>query len=571
MTSGELAGLLGEPLVLSQRHLLREREFLDECKQRGFDPPEREPLANLHKLGVLTPLIGVRWSAKTRGAARDMPEGERRRLFGWVPVEAPDLLAGLRDGTWTIEPAPPFSPPKRRRSRVGNVGFLAVEYLYSPYQVLQLPAIQAYLAARARGRVYKDWSDRLLAAAQRSDAQIRSLAIVLTRLEPYFYPFIRRRLRAPIGAGDLESIDRAIADFDVGAFRATLAASPAELQKAAEGLLWTAHTRDPMRNWLDLLAEVGPDKWERLRGDARLAVDLRVAAEILLRYIEELAEKGFADPLPDIPPRATHPLNERLRPRPAELDAILTNYDLSPHPSLVLVLEGTSEMDVAPKAMRALGIPVRDSFIRLVNLGGINKQLELLARYIVPSLRRVGGNSAELLRPPTRLMVVTDAEPPYASRAARAKLRSDLAKHVWNALEAQFQTKAALADIETLIDVVTWTPRRQSNFEFAHFTDLQIARAILMTGRAPAGLDISALATSITGVRQGGGNLKRVWQTWTAPTPDKPLVWQYLWPMLERRIIRLGPERRARVPLVRVLEVARAKASGPRSNLLLRV
>ena len=288
-------------------------------------------------------------------------------------------------------------------------------------------------------------------------------------------------------------------------------------------------------------------------------------------FVEELAEKGLAEPLPEIPPLATHPLNERLRPVPADLDEILTKYDLSPHPSLVLVLEGTSEMEVVPKAMRSLDIPNRDSFIRLVNRGGITKQLELLARYIVPSLRRFGGDSAERLRPPTRLMVVTDAEPPLTTPAARARLRADLARHVWNALDVAFRTQASFDDIKNLIDVVTWTPRRNSTFEFAHFTDLQIAKSIVDTGRAPAGVDVYSLAKTIDGLRQGGGNLKSTWKNWPSPKPDKPLIWQHLWPVLERRMQSLNPASRRRIPLVRVLELARTKASGPRSNLLLRV
>jgi len=54
---------------------------------------------------------------------------------------------------------------------------------------------------------------------------------------------------------------------------------------------------DQLGNWHELVREADPRRWERLQGDARSAVDLRVAAEIFLLYHDDLVTAGRAKPL----------------------------------------------------------------------------------------------------------------------------------------------------------------------------------------------------------------------------------------------------------------------------------
>ena len=59
-------------------------------------------------------------------------------------------------------------------------------------------------------------------------------------------------------------------------------------------------------------------------------------------------------------------------------------FGLSPQPSLVLIIEGETEEYIVPNVMKLLGIPQYSSFIKKFKIKGVDKDFELLARYIVP-------------------------------------------------------------------------------------------------------------------------------------------------------------------------------------------
>ena len=83
--------------------------------------------------------------------------------------------------------------------------------------------------------------------------------------------------------------------------------------------------------------------WERLKDAALLAIDYRIAAELLLLFYEDLADRGQAEPLPVISFPNWHPLNERLSYRHGTLDRNLMDLGISPHPRVVLVIEPASQ------------------------------------------------------------------------------------------------------------------------------------------------------------------------------------------------------------------------------------
>src|SRR5207245_2921711 len=101
-----------------------------------------------------------------------------------------------------------------------------------------------------------------------------------------------------------------------------------------------ARFHDPLDDWITLVRQTDPGRWEDLKGDALSAVGHRVAAEILLSFYEDLVEAGAAPALPDLPSTASHPLRERIARVPTNLDADLTYFGLSPHPAVLMVLEG---------------------------------------------------------------------------------------------------------------------------------------------------------------------------------------------------------------------------------------
>jgi hypothetical protein len=494
-------------------------------------------------------------------------------LTGSPPTRAPDLVEEWLAGRVTDGAATPFVPWRKRRRTHGEIHYRAWDNLYSPYQLLRLPDSRETLAM-INHQPTPPWFDSFIEAHQKAAVRERRLIPLLTELEFVYYASVKRRSSIPAQYGSAEDYDAARRAFNPSDVLLRTGWKPDVLQNAAEGWLNAAHFRDPLRNWIGLVSLADPRKWDRLEGEALLAMDFRISAEMILRFLEDLADQGAAPPLPDPSDwNFRHPLDDRIGRRRAQLDRVLTEFGLSPHPAVILILEGPSEMYVMRELMEYFGIPRLDSFLRLQLLGGITKQTELLARYVAPALGRTRENLAEMDRPPTRLMLVVDREGSYATAAGRARAKDQLVKHLYHALEPQHQTPTALKDLEFLVEIETWKDT-EKNIEFAHFTDYAIAKAIAATGKVPTGVGVRALEASVASLRSGGGNLRSIWDqsSWPDPKPDKVELWHHLWPVLRARIRRAEKsETEERIPLVRVLFAAYRLAGGPRSNTVLRV
>jgi len=492
-------------------------------------------------------------------------------MTGEPPTDGPTLVEEWDAGRVADSAASVFEPWKRRARKWRDIHYTAWDFLYSPYQLLALPDIENALRSMSR-RGSSTWSEQLDAANKRAERRVRALIPVLSSIEYVYYADIRRRYTYSHPYGTEADYQAARDQFSALAALHGSGWSRDDILAAAESLLSTAHFRDPLKHWVDLVSMVDPRKWERLEGEALLAMDFRIAAEMLLRFVEDLAKAGVGPPVPDhSQSNWYHPLQDRLGRRRAKLDRTLTDFGISPHPALVMVVEGSTEMFVLGKLMDLFGIPKLDSFIRLTLLGGIDKQTELLARYLAPALGRTRANLAELDRPPTRLLLVVDQEGRYATPGQRQRAKDLLVQHLYNVLDAKHQSPTALDELAHLVEVQTWGPSFR-NVEFAHFTDRAIAAAVVATRKAPPGEDLESLTGQIAGLRQGGGNIKAIWRNWPDPKPDKLEIWKHLWPVLRARVRRAqGRGTESKIPLVRVLFDAYRLAAGPRSNIVMRV
>lgn len=141
-------------------------------------------------------------------------------------------------------------------------------------------------------------------------------------------------------------------------------------------LLWDAKGLDETGDLYDLVRRAAPDAWEGLSGRTLMAHDLRIAAEILARTVEMAEDVVVADDRHEIPVGA-----QRLSTRSRDLEDLLTTNGLSPHPSLVVIVEGQTEHRLLPRVMETLGHPVRPDRIRIENREGIDEPIHLLARY----------------------------------------------------------------------------------------------------------------------------------------------------------------------------------------------
>jgi len=258
------------------------------------------------------------------------------------------------------------------------------------------------------------------------------------------------------------------------------------------------------------------------------------------------------------------PLDQQsLSARPESLDAALTSLRLSPFPALVVGVEGATEYLLVPRVMDLLGIQWDTNRIRIVDFGGTDKDLALLARYAVePVLGRDFTSGVALDRPLTRFLVMTDAEHKYATAAGRRKQRKllleSLTVNVPKDLRSDYYVNTRRGRV---VEIVTWG---KLPFEFAHFTDQELADGMLSATKVPHPRGRDGLVRILQTMRRGSGpyNVERLF--WRGSGLTKPGLAEALWPVLEAKIntaIQRGkpgpPVMRA---CVRAYEIASASA-----------
>ena len=310
------------------------------------------------------------------------------------------------------------------------------------------------------------------------------------------------------------------------------------------------YPRESLAGWIDVTRFANARAWARLRGTARLAIDYRIAAEVFLRLREEIVLLGIAEPLPPQEGRASHPLDGRLKAEPGGLDKALLDFGLSPHPALVVAVEGPTETYILPKVLAYTGIAEQSGWIEVVDMQGGNSDAKALARHVVhPRLGDERGDYAMLRRPLTALAIVVDPDTKYNKTEARDLIVTK----AFEALPPLRRTDKMRKLLDDLISVHTWEPEL-GPFEFAHFTDGELTRAILSA--APSGLrtNEATLRAEISAERSSGRwNLKVVLER-NSPGLSKPVLAERLWPVLELRIqeaLANGDER-AHPPISRI-------------------
>jgi hypothetical protein len=559
--------LVGRPYAFTQRRLLEPEEFAREAGLRGVHLTSKD-LDGLHQTHLLDPLYRVRrpeWDIQRRRRAVGRPYRQPSRMWG-VPKTGAELRLDHADGLLADAAGVPY----RTRARAATGGVRRSEYLYSTYQLLELTRVDRgrELLARARTSSKGDATD--LERLRKFASKDRSLVALLEALEPIYLPDIVLHHRTSILDGE-----RAYEDYLRGLDHRSLLEetgwTPEELYEAAAGLLREASILDPLAPWLELVRQVHPDHWLRLKGAARLAIDQRIAAEMILRFVEDLQAVGAAKDFPSIPPLASHELNERLRRDRKRLDEVLTYYDLSPYPSVVLSLEGETEVALVPLVMEALGMPRRDSFVRLVNAHGENRDHALLATYAaLPHLGPRQGAGADFLRPPTRYIVVVDADRSFATPEARETERLRLVDSLWTDLPSAYRTATARTELDSMVLIDSWADG--ADFERAHFSDRETAEALNRGGYVPGRLSITAVEQQL-GQLRGRGSIEDLWKRWPKQ-PSKPDLALLLWPVLEARIREAGSDRPTldAIPVVRVLLRTWELALGTlRRNVMMRI
>jgi hypothetical protein len=307
--------------------------------------------------------------------------------------------------------------------------------------------------------------------------RFRRIALIVTALEARYLPNLDPEWIQLSNAEPTEW-ERYRDTFDPVAVTTMLSYPATQAREDAEFLLHLARLIDPLRGpWSQLVRRSRRESRQHLKDAVLSAIDLRETAEIVLRFYEDLAGRGVAESLPQILWNAPHPLQERQSYRQDTLDQNLMRLGLSPHPRVVLAVEGETEEAHVPKVWEALGYPEAPELMRLLKLGGVDRDLEKVAALAAAPL--VGTKAPDsrywsLIKPPTRLMVATDPEGKYFTPDKVEKTRTKIINEIRDALKAQ-GAETTNEELEQLVEIRTWS---QSCYEFAHFTDDELADAI---------------------------------------------------------------------------------------------
>jgi hypothetical protein len=302
---------------------------------------------------------------------------------------------------------------------------------------------------------------------------------------------------------------------------------------------------------------MAPEKWEKATGDVRLALDHRIAAEMLFRFRDELASAGAAPPLQAPPAAAWTPQQERFNNPAEQLDEVLTDFGISPHPSLVLALEGQVEMIMVAYAMTHLHVPQRRNFIELVNVGGVDKNYGLLGGYVAaPELGKALQPDMVLLnRPVTRFMVVADPESKLRTQTDRDAKKRQIVDSMIRRLEPRYQIPQVRTQLDGLVVIETWNGTE--SFEFAHFTDQEIVDGIKAAYAVSGRPDPAVPLADVAALRKSQGNLRVILKGLPAPAIGKDKLAEAMWPTLRSKLdqhLRNGTLEQ--VPIARILKQA---------------
>jgi hypothetical protein len=543
------ADLLELDYVFGQRGLLTVDEFQKEAERRGVQLRVGH-LEALHRSGQLVPTFRIRLRR------REIVEG----------LHTDTSLEGLRRldrrGRLHVVGQEPFRSWSKDRVRVNGGSVWLDVYLYSPWQLLLLwEASIALPTMRPSGRGAFGRRFRIVDPPWSTVPVTKEMLVALSALEPVYYPHIVGSVHysgSPARPGDwFDRYAKWMGDRKPDQLIAWLQLTADDIEKFGDTLILRARFFDPIQDWVDLVRLMAPEKWEKATGPVRLALEHHIASEVLFRLRDELALAGAAAPLPAPPSFAWVPQHDRFNHPAEQLDEVLTDFGISPHPSLVVALEGQVEMIMAGNSMDHLHVPSRRNYIELFNVGGVDKNYGLLGGYVAaPELGKALPPDMVLLnRPVTRFMVVADPEKELRTQAGRDKKKGQIVTSMMGRLAPTYQTPQVRTQLETMVAMETWNGT--DSFEFAHFTDDEIVAGIKSAYALAGRPEPSVLVADVATLRNRRGNLRALLRRLPAPVIGKDKLAEAMWPTLRSRLDQhLQAGTLDQVPIARILRRA---------------
>lgn len=508
-----LAGSLGVLLArfaFTQDQLLRSDAFIRLAKDRGHSL-DRVTLQRLHGGGLLVPFYRVSETAVIGRSLPVEPNGNlnarREALNAAVDGRLRDCADEGYSAAW-----PYVRPPGEMDPRWRDGFYFSSWQLTDLHQALSderwlrfgMPAAEYQIRAHSRR------------------ARATALAVLALR----YLPGILGRLSVPPGVdtGVLRSLEM---ERNVSELLAMVDVPPEELWPMAEDLLLHAGFRDPLRDWLPIIRHANYGAWSKLRGVALDCLWQRIAAEVLLRAHDDLAAAGEAEPLPDITSRLVrHPLQDRLGRASTTgepLDKVLGRFGLSPHPRVLLLVEGETELVHLPQLLAAFGLD-RPDLVRVQQAKGSQVSPQLLARYAIsPRLaERFPDGSWQPVATPTALVIAMDPEKLWETEQKRERQR----RAICGAIRQEVELKGGTISDEQLDILVSIHVWGDLTYELANFTDEELADALAKLARGTSDADRGStswrhrIATELAATRENRANIDAVIGKMRVKKPD---------------------------------------------------
>ncbi|MCC8245068.1 hypothetical protein [Saccharothrix luteola] len=460
MTPGAALALLTIPYVFTQDGLLTTGDFIARAKERGHELSP-DLLQDLHNLGLLKPFYRVS-DFPVSGRQLDVEVRDGPNARGWTFQAGAD--GRLRDSEEEgYSSAWPYSRQPDEHDRRWWNGFV-----YSHWQLVYVGhALSEYRSVKSG--LPRTWG-------YQRRARERKLVRVLSALSTRYLPGILGRISIPMGT-DEEGLRQyratsevrhllEVADFDMTA-----------LESGADNLLAQAH-REPLGGWLPLTRYASYSGWSKLRGQPLDAMWRRVAAEVLLRAHEDLAAEGVLDPLPDLTGSSWWTSqHDRLTPRHVDaptLERALAELGLSPHPKVILLVEGETELYHVPRLLAEFGL-TQPQDVRVQRTKGSKINAHLIARYgVTPRVGRKLDNGWLLDASLTALLIAMDPENDFATQADRDDVRRKLQDAIREEVEYQ-DARISQEELDHLVHVQVWG---DDKYELANFTDDELVPAV---------------------------------------------------------------------------------------------
>jgi len=529
--------LLRDPFAFTQTRLLSPDAFTREAKERGVRL-RRGELEVLHRRRVLQPFFVI----------HSRPVADP----GLSPAP-PDFLGSPVDGIRLAFAEGRLSDPALRRFAPWPRSSSRSSLWYSHHQLLLLrhiPRLQAHMQAHQEAGQLVSHLAPLDAHTKAMFARERALAFLIEALASKYRSRVVGSLRFG-GLGTEQDLLRFInSDEDVPGLQEIDLPSEVFVDQA-DRLLAEAHGFDPLGDWSEVVRIADQRRWGDLRFDALVAHEYRIAAEMFLRFVEDQARRGLADPIDAPLPGFFHPRQQRLRVDDRERAKTVMRFGTSDRPSLVLAVEGDAEYEIVPRVLDMMGYDPLASRISVVNMKSVYSDVTFLARAVaVPRLNPAGDRYADLLSPLTSLMVVVDPEGPYESHEGAEAEKGKMVESVLRSLPAPLRTDAMRNDLALILHIRRWS----EEFEFANWSNQELAIALQSISQHAGSIPLDDLTSHISKHRNSRDTLSSVWTNWRPQTPSKVKLARALWPSLEDRI-RTSPTAEE-IPIVEVIREA---------------